>query len=86
MPDKLMLLDVYSAGEDFIEGADGASLINEIKKIGKTPPVFVERHDNLPNLFNQELKNGDILLMQGAGNIGALAARLAATSLKEATS
>lgn len=85
LPDKLMLLDVYSAGEDYIQGADGLSLLNELKKQGNIQPIFVERHDTLPSLFEQELRDGDVLLMQGAGNIGALAARLAATKLKEST-
>lgn len=84
LPDKLMLLDVYSAGEDYIQGADGNALIHEIKKIGNIEPIFVDKHDLLPSLFETELLDGDVLLMQGAGNIGALAARLAATELKEA--
>lgn len=84
LPDKLLLLDVYSAGEDHIEGADGLTLAKEIQKTGKANTIFVERHDTLPELFANELKDGDVLLMQGAGNIGALAARLAATGLKEA--
>lgn len=83
LPDKLMLLDVYSAGEDFIQGADGASLVKEIKKRGQIEPIFVEKHDTLPVLFEQELQDGDVLLMQGAGNIGSLAAKLAASELKE---
>lgn len=82
LPDKLMLLDVYSAGEDFIQGADGATLANAIKNQGQMEPIFVEHHDTLPSLFERELQDGDVLLMQGAGNIGALAARLAATELK----
>lgn len=84
LPDKLMLLDVYSAGEEPIQGADGASLLAEIKKRGQVDPIFVEKHDTLPSLFERELQDGDVLLMQGAGNIGSLAARLAATELKEA--
>jgi UDP-N-acetylmuramate--alanine ligase len=84
LPDKLMLLDVYSAGEEFIQGADGATLMNGIKKLGHVDPIFVDKHDKLPSLFQNELKDGDVLLMQGAGNIGALAAQLAATGLKEA--
>lgn len=83
LPDKLMLLDVYSAGEEYIQGADGISLANAIKKQGQISPIFVDRHDILPALFEQELCDGDILLMQGAGNIGALAARLASSRLKE---
>lgn len=84
MPDKLMLLDVYSAGEPFIQGADGATLAKAIKQQGQIDPIFVEQHDNLPTLFANELQDGDVLLMQGAGNIGAIAAKLAATELKEA--
>lgn len=83
-PDKLLLLDVYSAGEEFIPGADGATLASEIKKRGQLEPVFIEKHDTLPAVIERELNDGDVLLMQGAGNIGALAARLAATELKEA--
>lgn len=84
LPDKLLLLDVYSAGEQPIAGADGATLAKQIKNQGVLDPLFVERHDSLPSLFESELKDGDILLMQGAGNIGAIAARLASTGLKEA--
>lgn len=83
-PDKLMLLDVYSAGEDFIEGADSLTLASGIKKHSQSEPIFVEKHDGLPALFANELQDGDVILMQGAGNIGAIAARLAATELKEA--
>ncbi|RDI44777.1 UDP-N-acetylmuramate--L-alanine ligase [Aquicella lusitana] len=84
LPDKLLLLDVYSAGEKHIEAADSKTLASEIKKRGQLDPIFVEQHDTLPSLFERELQDGDVLLMQGAGNIGALAARLAATELKEA--
>jgi UDP-N-acetylmuramate--alanine ligase len=84
LPDKLLLLDVYSAGEEKIAGADGMSLAKEIQNQGRIKPIFVERHDSLPSLIEQELQDGDVLLMQGAGNIGSLAARLAATGLKEA--
>lgn len=82
-PDRLLLLDVYSAGEAIIPGAEGATLAKAIGHQGKLP-VFVEQHDKLPQLLASELQDGDILLMQGAGNIGGLAARLASTHLKEA--
>lgn len=84
LPDKLLLLDVYAAGEAPIQGADGITLANEIKNQGQVDPIFVAQHHILPSLFERELKDGDVILMQGAGNIGALAACLAATDLKEA--
>lgn len=83
-PDQLLLLDVYSAGEALIPGAEGATLAKAIGERSSVSPVFVNEHAALPELLARELKDGDILLMQGAGNIGGLAARLASTALKEA--
>ncbi len=82
-PDVLVLLDVYSAGEPVIPGADGASLARVISERGEMMPVFVQEHEQLASVLQQVLRDGDILLMQGAGNIGALAAQLAATQLRE---
>lgn len=81
--DKLILLDVYPAGEAAIEGADSASLLARIKANGAIPSLQVRDHATLPNLLQTELQAGDVLLMQGAGNIGGLAATLAATALKD---
>ncbi len=82
-PDLLVLLDVYSAGELPIEGADGASLFKTICERGKTDPVFIKQHHQLAKDLQNVLRDGDILLMQGAGNIGGLASHLAATQLRE---
>lgn len=84
LPDKLLLLDVYSAGEEYIAGADGKSLAAAIDKSSQKPTIFVDRHESLPTLIANEVKDGDVLIMQGAGNIGGIAAKLAATELKEA--
>lgn len=81
--DALVLLDVYSAGEAVIPGADGASLAHAIAERGEMIPIFVKQHEELPKILQQILRADDILLMQGAGNIGALAAQLAATGLRE---
>lgn len=85
LPDKLLLLDVYSAGEDSIPGINSLSLAQSIRDQckDKKQPIFVEQHNALPILFEKELQDGDVLLMQGAGNIGTLAACLAASELKE---
>ena len=83
-PDVLILLDVYAAGEQVIPGADGAHLAQQILKKHGKKVIFVERHDQLAKILAETLLPGDALLMQGAGNIGAMAATLAATSLREA--
>lgn len=82
-PDLLVLLDTYSAGEAPIAGADGATLFKSIHERGPGNSVFIEQHHQLAGDLQNVLRDGDILLMQGAGNIGGLASHLAATQLRE---
>lgn len=79
--DKLFLLDIYSAGEEPILGIDSVTMADSITRHGKMHPVFVERHETLNQLLIRDLRDGDVLLMQGAGNIGGIAARLAEKGL-----
>ena len=74
--DSLVLLDVYPAGEAPITGADGRALARAIRNRGKVDPVFVESTEQLPDALRAVLKDGDILLTQGAGNVGALAGQI----------
>lgn len=83
-PDTLILLDVYSAGESKIEGADGETLSRAIGDKGKLKPYFVKHHSELSHLLQEVLQDDDVLLMQGAGNIGVLASNLATSNLREA--
>lgn len=82
LPDKLLLLDVYAAGEDKIDGADSPALVEALARQGNTKPLYVNSHKALPDLLATELQDGDVLIMQGAGNIGALAATLADSGLQ----
>ena len=74
--DTLILLDVYPAGEKPIPGADGRSLSRAIRVRGKVDPIFVERAADLPAVLPGLLRDGDWLLLMGAGDIGAMAAQL----------
>jgi UDP-N-acetylmuramate--alanine ligase len=76
-PDVLLLLDVYSAGEAPIIGADGYSLCHAISNIGKITPTFIPEINDLPNALQNVLQDGDILLLQGAGSIGTMALKMA---------
>jgi UDP-N-acetylmuramate--alanine ligase len=80
--DVLLLLDIYSAGETPIEGADAASLVQAIQNRNKVNPIFVSQHKDLPDILQSVLRDGDVLLMQGAGNIGMLASQLAQSGLR----
>ncbi|MAS25078.1 MAG: UDP-N-acetylmuramate--L-alanine ligase [Oceanospirillaceae bacterium] len=75
--DALLLMEVYPAGEKPIAGADGRSLCGSIRQRTTLDPVFVERDESLKQPLQGILRPGDILLTQGAGDIGSLALQLA---------
>ena len=79
--DQLLLLDVYSAGEKAIAGADSRTLARSIRTRGLVDPVFVEKSDELAQLLPSQLRAGDVLLTQGAGTVGAIALELAQNGL-----
>ncbi|MFW5452598.1 UDP-N-acetylmuramate--L-alanine ligase [Thioalkalivibrio sulfidiphilus] len=83
-PDALVLLEVYPAGEAAIPGADGRTLARAIRARGRVNPVFVDAPERFVETLKGVLRDGDVLLTQGAGNVGALAAALpAALSTEE---
>jgi len=74
--DALVLLDVYAAGEELIAGADGRSMARAVRTRGAVEPVFVENLDDLAGVLEDVLLDGDLVLMMGAGDIGAYAQSL----------
>ncbi|MGQ0285754.1 UDP-N-acetylmuramate--L-alanine ligase [Pasteurellaceae bacterium 22721_9_1] len=75
--DALILLDVYAAGEQPIAGADSRSLARSIRNLGKVDPIFVADHNQLAEIMDQVLQDGDLILSQGAGNVTKLSRQLA---------
>ena len=81
--DALVLLDVYAAGEEAIVGADSRALARSIRQMGFIDPVLLSDNGQLPSRLIKLLTDDDVLVMQGAGNIGRLARLLSeATSLE----
>lgn len=74
--DVLVLLDIYPAGEEPINGADGPSLCDSIRLRGQVDPVFVERGAAVAPILEKILHDGDLLLTQGAGDIGQISQAL----------
>ncbi len=79
--DVLLLLDVYSAGESSIPGADGKTLAGSIRQRGSLDPIFVRDKSELPSLLSTVLRADDILITQGAGDVGGIALALAESRL-----
>ena len=80
--DQLLLLEVYPAGEKPIVGADSRSLARSIRLRGDVEPILIDPVDgNLQNALQKVLQANDLLLTQGAGNVGAISVELAQNQL-----
>jgi UDP-N-acetylmuramate--alanine ligase len=75
--DVLVLTDVYAAGETPIAGADGRALARAVRARGKVDPVLIEHPREFKDTLPALLRDGDLLLLLGAGDIGAAAVELA---------
>ncbi|GBU11868.1 UDP-N-acetylmuramate:L-alanine ligase [Enterobacterales bacterium] len=80
--DVLIMLDVYPAGEAPIPGADSRSLCRTIRARGKLDPILVSDIDAVPESLAPILEGGDLIMVQGAGNIGKVARKLADQKLQ----
>lgn len=79
--DELILLEVYSAGEEPIVGADSRALCRSIRAHSSFEPIYVPSIEQLPPRLAQLMKDGDLVMTQGAGNVGVLAKNLSAMAL-----
>ncbi len=75
--DVLVLTDVYPAGETPIPGADGHALARAIRGRHKVDPVLIDHPRELRDTLPALLRDGDLLLLLGAGDIGAVAVQIA---------
>ncbi|WP_426286729.1 UDP-N-acetylmuramate--L-alanine ligase [Luteibacter sp. E-22] len=75
--DVLVLTEVYPAGESPIPGADGRALARAIRARGKTDPVLVDHPRDLRDTLPALARDGDLIMLLGAGDIGAAAIELA---------
>ena len=76
--DAVLLTEVYSAGEAPIVAADGRTLARAVRVAGKVEPLFVEDVTELPGAIQEQARDGDVVLVMGAGSIGQVAAKVAA--------
>ncbi len=83
--DVLILADVYPAGEAPIPGADARTLCRAIRARGKVDPIFVNHPGESRALLADVVRDGDIVMLLGAGDIGAVAAKIYANGLEGGT-
>lgn len=74
--DKLLLTEVYPAGEKEIKAANSHALSRAIRVRGRVEPVLLKSLERIPELINNVAEDGDVILLMGAGSIGHVAKTL----------
>jgi UDP-N-acetylmuramate--alanine ligase len=74
LADELLLFDIYPAGETAIPGITSDSLASKIRDNNKR--VTMVNEQSLETMLDEFIKDGDVILMQGAGSIGQMATNL----------
>ncbi|MDC8784134.1 UDP-N-acetylmuramate--L-alanine ligase [Roseateles koreensis] len=72
--DAVLLTEVYSAGESPIQGADGAALMQALQAEAQVSAAYVNEVGELPQAIASQARDGDVLIVMGAGSIGAVPA------------
>ena len=68
----LILLEVYSAGEEPIALADGRSLLRAVRLQGNVNTIFAKNLEDAKDVFFNVMQEGDLVVTMGAGSIGKL--------------
>ncbi len=67
--DAVFVADVYAAGENPIEGIDKDALVEGIRRFGHRSVQPLESVEALPGVIAAEAKDGDLVVLLGAGDI-----------------
>ncbi|MGS1007449.1 UDP-N-acetylmuramate--L-alanine ligase [Achromobacter anxifer] len=74
--DAVLLTEVYAAGEPPLVAADGRALSRALRVAGKVEPVFVEDVAELPQAVVDFVRDGDVVIVMGAGSISKVPAQV----------
>ncbi|AKQ57226.1 UDP-N-acetylmuramate--L-alanine ligase [Bordetella hinzii] len=74
--DAVLLTEVYAAGEPPLVAADGRALSRALRVAGKVEPLFVEDVAELPQAVRDFMRDGDVLIVMGAGSISKVPSQL----------
>jgi UDP-N-acetylmuramate--alanine ligase len=83
--DKLIIMDIYAAGEKPIPGVSGQTLYEGVKKHGHKDVTFISDREKVIEHLATNLKKGDIMITLGAGDVWKIGEQLV-ERLKHGTS
>ena len=74
--DKLYLTEIYPASEAPIPGVNGVNLALGIRQFSKTDVCYKPNFDEVVEELKKDLRPGDVLITQGAGNVTTVGPRV----------
>jgi UDP-N-acetylmuramate--alanine ligase len=69
LSDVLIVTDVYPAREEPIQGVTGELIVGAAKRFGHKDVHYVPEKKQIPSYLKSIVKNGDIVITMGAGDI-----------------
>ena len=76
LADRVIVTDIYPAGERPIEGIDGSVIVDALVRHGHPHAIYEPNVREIPGLLRRMVREGDIVLTLGAGDIWKLGERL----------
>ena len=76
LADRVIVTDVYAAGETPLEGVDGSLIVDALVRHGHPRATYEPNLRRIPRLLRQVVREGDIVLTLGAGDIWKLGEQL----------
>jgi len=76
--DAVLLTEVYAAGEPPIVAADARSIARALRVAARVDPLFVDDVQRLDQEILAAVRDGDVVIIMGAGSIGSVASRVVA--------
>ncbi|NKI34327.1 UDP-N-acetylmuramate--L-alanine ligase [Wenzhouxiangella sp. XN79A] len=70
--DDVVLTDIYAAGEAPVAGISSDTLASAVEARGPARVTRVAGVDDVPDALNERVRDGDLVLIMGAGDIGRL--------------
>ncbi len=74
--DKLIVTEIYPAGEEKIEGINGKVLYDKIKEFGHKDVVFIDDFNDIVEYLKNNIDENSIVITLGAGDIWKIGERL----------
>jgi UDP-N-acetylmuramate--alanine ligase len=69
LADRIIVTEIYPAGEAPIAGISGRQIAEGIGRRGRPEVLFVERKEEVPDLVLELARPGDLVITMGAGDI-----------------